>query len=109
MHKNVEFLFKVDGVKRKLNSIIGVKQEDLLGPELFTFYMAAVLEIWRRSLHSYDLCIMRSKEDFILTGRNHEKGGKSLNGKRYSEFAVSDSEYADNTAIPFTSRSDAPC
>ena len=71
--------------------------------------MAAVLEIWRRSLHSYDLCIMRSKEDFILTGRNHEKGGKSLNGKQYSEFAVSDSEYADNTATPFTSRSDAPC
>ena len=39
MHKNVEVLFEVDGVKKKLNSIIGVKQGDLLGPELFTFYM----------------------------------------------------------------------
>jgi len=68
--------------------------------------MAAVLETWR-SLHSYDLCIMRSKEDFILTGRNHKTGGKNLNGKRFTEFAVSDSEYADDTAIPFTSRSDA--
>jgi len=106
MHKNVEVLFEVDGVKKKLNSIIGVKQGDLLGPELFTFYMSAVLETWR-SLHSYDLCIMRSKEDFILTGRNHKTGGKNLNGKRFTEFAVSDSEYADDTAIPFTSRSDA--
>ena len=68
--------------------------------------MSAVLETWR-SLHSYDLCIMRSKEDFILTGRNHKTGGKNLNGKRFTEFAVSDSEYADDTAIPFTSRSDA--
>ena len=51
---------------------------------------------------------MRSKEDFILTGRNHKTGGvEKLNGKQYTEFAVSDSEYADDTAIPFTSRSDA--
>jgi len=50
---------------------------------------------------------MRSKEDFILTGRNHKTGGKTLNGKRFTEFAVSDSEYADDTAIPFTSRLDA--
>ena len=36
-----------------------------------------------------------------------QKGGQNLNGKRFTEFAVSDSEYADDTAIPFTSRSDA--
>ena len=36
-----------------------------------------------------------------------QKGGQNLNGKRFTEFAVSDSEYADATAIPFTSRSDA--
>ena len=99
MHKNVEVLFEVDGVKKKLNSIIGVKQGDLLGPELFTFYMAAVLETWR-SLHSYDLCIMRSKEDFILTGRNHKTGGKNLNGKRFTEFAVSDREMPFPRAPP---------
>ena len=45
---------EVDGVKKKLNSIIGVKHGDLLGPELFTFYMSAVLKTWR-SPHSYDL------------------------------------------------------
>jgi len=38
MHKNAEVLFEVDGVKKKLNSIIGVKQGDLLGPELFIVY-----------------------------------------------------------------------
>ena len=106
MHKNAEVLFEVDGVKKKLNSIIGVKQGDLLGPDFFTFYMSAVLETWR-SLHSYVLCIMRSKEDFILTERNHKTGGQNFNGKRFIEFAVLDSEYADDTAIPFTSRSDA--
>ena len=68
--------------------------------------MSAVLVTWR-SLHSYDLCIMRSKEDFILTERNHKTGGQNFNGKRFIEFAVLDSEYADDTAIPFTSRSDA--
>ena len=61
----------------------------------------------RRTLMICDLCIMRSKEDFILAGRNHKTGGRNLNGKRFTEFAVSDSEYADDTAIPFTSRSDA--
>jgi hypothetical protein len=33
-----------------------------------------------------------------------QKGGQNLNGKRFTEFAVSDSEYADDTAIPFTSQ-----
>ena len=50
---------------------------------------------------------MRSKENFILTGWNHKTGGQNFNGKRFTEFAVSDSEYADDTAIPFTCRSDA--
>ena len=31
MHKNVEVLFEVDDVQKKLDSIIGVKQGDLLG------------------------------------------------------------------------------
>jgi hypothetical protein len=37
MHKNAEVLFEVDGVKRKLNLIIEVKQGYLLGPEWFPF------------------------------------------------------------------------
>ena len=34
MHKSIEVLFEVDGLKRRLSSTIGVKQGDLLGPEL---------------------------------------------------------------------------
>ena len=37
MHKSIEVLFEVDGIKRRLSSTIGVKQGDLLGPKLFTF------------------------------------------------------------------------
>ena len=50
---------------------------------------------------------MRTREDFILTGRNPNTGGKNVYGKQYTEFAVSDSEYADDTAIPFCNRADA--
>ena len=35
--------FEVDGVTKVMDSIIGVKQGDLLGPELFTFFMEALM------------------------------------------------------------------
>ena len=44
IHEVVNVKFDVDGVVKALLSIIGVKQGDLLGPELFDFYIAA---IWR--------------------------------------------------------------
>ena len=39
MHKFIEVLFEVDGIIRRLSSTIGVKQGDLLEPELFTYFM----------------------------------------------------------------------
>ena len=36
LHKSVIVKFEIDGVKKILNAIIGVKQGDLLGPILFT-------------------------------------------------------------------------
>ena len=53
MHKSIEVLFEVDGIKRRLSSTIGVKQGDLLGPELFViFYIYGgsngYMEIWPR-------------------------------------------------------------
>ena len=57
MHcKSVEVLFKVDGIKRRISSTIGVKQGDLWGPELFTFFMAGVMETWR-SRHDYEYAV----------------------------------------------------
>ena len=68
LHDRVLVKFEVDGVEKTLDSIIGVKQGDLLGPELFIFFMAAVMETWRLH-HDFDLCAVRSKSDFVLTGR----------------------------------------
>eukprot|EP00966_Prymnesium_polylepis_P149188 3446786-Prymnesium_polylepis.1 len=97
LHKTVHVKFEIDGVTQILLSIIGVKQGDLLGPGLFTFLIAAIMETWR-SEHSYDLCAFRSRDDSTLTGR--------LPGTAGDDFTVTDSEFADDTALPFTSRAD---
>jgi len=97
MHRNVLVQFDVDGVLKTIEAIIGVKQGDLLGPLLFTFFMAAVMETWRSS-SSYELPTFHSRPDFQMTGRRSTARG--------DEFTVGDSEYADDTAMPFCSRSD---
>jgi hypothetical protein len=97
MHAMVNVKFEVDGVVVWLRSIIGVKQGDVLGPELFTFFMAAVMGTWRAS-SSHPLCLLRTAADFKFTGRGHTDCGTNI--------AISDSEYADDTAVPFLSRSD---
>ena len=95
LHEHVLVKFEIDGVVETLLSIIGVKQGDLLGPKLFTFYIAAVMETWR-SEHTYDLCIFRTRDDFTMTGRQPTANG--------DDFSISDSEYADDTGMPFPSR-----
>ena len=55
------------------------------------------METWR-STSSYELPTFRSRPDFQMTGRRHTARG--------DEFAIGDSEYADETALPFCSRSD---
>ena len=88
----------VDGVLATLLAIIGVKQGDLLGPELFDFFIAAVMESWRAE-HSYEHCTFRTRRDFQMAGRRPMATG--------DEFTVSDLEYADDTGMPFCSRADA--
>ena len=97
LHKTVNVKFEVDGVIKIILSIIGVKQGDLLGPGLFTFFIAAIMETWRAE-HTYDLCAFCSRDDFTMTGRPPTASGDT--------FTVDDSEYADDTALPFTSRAD---
>lgn len=99
LHQVVKVKFSVDGVDVVLDSIIGVKQGDILGPILFVMYMAAVSISWRKT-HRYDLCVFRSKPDWVLSGRRFGTGKKS------DEFAFSDSLYADDTAMLFCSRED---
>ena len=100
LHDQVHVGFDVNGVTRTLMSVIGVKQGDLLGPKLFTFFKAAVSESWKAT-SDYELATFRSRPDFVLTGRLHTTGGTS------DEFSVADSEYADDTGEVFCSRADA--
>ena len=47
MHKRVQVLFEVEGVKCSLESIIGVKQGDLKAPVEFVFFIAGIMLSWR--------------------------------------------------------------
>ena len=95
LHETVHVKFKVDGVEKVIRSTIGVKQGDILGPILFTFFLAAVMITWRETFEG-PVCMFRTKPDFVMTGRSHRAYG--------DEFEVPDSEYADDTAALFVSR-----
>ena len=87
----------VNDVTKSIESIIGVKQGDILGPLLFICYLAAVMLTWRAT-HQRSLCIFHTELDDILTGRRYNTVIKS------EKFDLPDSEYADDTAILFPSR-----
>ena len=96
LHANVEVKFVVNDITKRINSMIGVKQGDILGPLLFIFYLAAVMISWRTS-YPREVCIFYTKMDDILTGRKPST-------KNCEQFTLPDSEYADDTAVLFTSR-----
>ena len=72
-----------------------MKQGNLLGPDLFLFLICAIMESWHAT-HDYPMCEMRSARDFVLNGRRSTARGE--------DFSVPDSEYADDTALPFPTR-----
>ena len=74
LHKNFNVNFEVDSVNHTMACIIGVKQCDVLGPVLFVIYIAAIMITWRKT-HIRPLCLYRTKEDFVLTGRRFETKG----------------------------------
>ena len=68
-----------------MNCSIGVKQGDILGPLLFTFFIAAVMITWRNTT-KVPACIFKTKEDAVMTGRSYRAYGEDL--------PLQDSEYA---------------
>ena len=49
LHANFVVKYTVDDVTQSFDCIIGVKQDDTLGPILFTFFIAAVMITWKAS------------------------------------------------------------
>ena len=98
LHENFTVKFTIDNVTHIMTCTIGVKQGDILGPILFTFFLAAVMITWRATT-DLPLCIFRSKQDAKMTGRSYRAYGE--------EYEFQDSEYADDTALVFDSREDA--
>ena len=109
LHTGVKVNFSMHGVEKEVSSTIGAKQGDLLGPDLFNIHIAAVMQIWR-ARYNGTKCTFRTKQDFVLgTGtrgntRKWDMGGKRGRSSGVEEFEVSDSEYADDTALIFSSR-----
>ena len=95
LHANFVVKFTIGDITHKIDCIVGVKQGDILGPLLFTFYIAAMIETWKASC-DIPFCVFRSKDDFTMTGRKTNTNGE--------DFELLDSEYADDTALIFDSR-----
>ena len=97
LHNIVRVKFEYENVTRTLDSLIGVKQGDLLGPNLFIFFMVVVMKTWRSS-HNYNLCYVKIKAEFPLTSHKLTDKGE--------EVIVTDSKYADDTVFIFETRDD---
>ena len=92
LHNTMTIRFEYENVTRTSDSIIGVKQGNLLGPDLFIFFIDVVTKTWRSS-HNYNLCCAKIKANFQLIGHKHTDKGE--------EVIVTDSEYADDTVFTF--------
>ena len=87
----------IDGAEAEIESIIGVKQGDVLGPIIFIIYMVDLTNTWKQK-EDASPCLFRSKQDSIITGRRHN----IVRG--VEEFSMTKSAYADDAAFLFPFR-----
>ena len=118
LHHTVLVNFEEEGVKKVIESIIGVKQGDLLGPILFNVYGCAVMIVWRiereklrkhaNECERVNSCVFRTSQDHYIGKRAPTYGGKYDNKlkKKVETFAMDDSVYADDIAALFCSRTE---
>jgi hypothetical protein len=97
LHKVVDVHFEVDGVTHVLESIIGVKQGDILGPVLFNFIICAVMMVWKQVRDQEGRCGFRTKDDAVLVGRNWKEGGGV-------QLEADEGLYADDTQVMWGTR-----
>ena len=95
LHKDFKVKFTVDDVIS--TCVTGVKKGDILGPVLFTFFVATVMITWNAT-NNVTYCIFCSTNDAKHTGRSYRAKGEKV--------LLLDSEYADDTAILFDIRED---
>jgi len=75
LHSTVNVGVEVEEVRVVIDSIIGVKQGDLLGPQLFIFHICAIMQA-RRVDHGreYEQCRFRTRMGGVVCSRDWETG-----------------------------------
>jgi len=70
LHSDFQVKFVVDEVSHTLKCTIGVKKGDILGPALFTIFIAAIMITWRKKTNR-PLYLFHTKQDCQMTGRRY--------------------------------------
>jgi len=78
-HSTVNVKFSVGEVEMVIESTIGVKQGDLLGPQLFIFHICAIMQAWMYEYNSqYRLCRFRTTAQGAVSSQKWDLGMKGF-------------------------------